>query len=107
MVALRIGADVWLTSPRLRGEVGLRRAMRSIVRSNPGEGDYPRVRICRESPSPHPLPAKSGAREKRHDAYPSCNIALRASASPISTKAEVTSGPPTRMRGGGFILFHA
>src|ERR1700716_3601966 len=27
---------------RLRGEVGLR--------SNPGEGDYPRVRVCRESP---------------------------------------------------------
>ncbi len=34
-------------------------------------------------------------------------IARRASASPISTKAEVTSGPPTRMRVGVFILFHS
>jgi hypothetical protein len=35
-----------LTSPRLRGEVGSLRAMRSIVRSDPGEGDSPRT--------PHP-----------------------------------------------------
>ena len=34
-------------------------------------------------------------------------IARRANASPISTKAEVTSGPPTRMRVGVFILFHS
>ena len=34
-------------------------------------------------------------------------IARRASASPISTKAEVTSGPPTKMRVGVFILFHS
>ena len=34
-------------------------------------------------------------------------MACRASASPISTKAEVTSGPPTRMRVGVFILFHS
>ena len=34
-------------------------------------------------------------------------IARRASASPISTKAEVTSGPPTRIRVGVFILFHS
>ena len=34
-------------------------------------------------------------------------IARRASARPISTKAEVTSGPPTRMRVGVFILFHS
>src|ERR1700730_17720864 len=34
-------------------------------------------------------------------------IALRASASPMSTKAEVTSGPPTRIRVGVFILFHS
>src|SRR5260370_987700 len=46
----------WLTSPRLRGEVGLR--------SNPGEGDYPRVRSCRESPSPRPSPRKRGATGK-------------------------------------------
>jgi NADPH:quinone reductase len=31
----------------------------------------------------------------------------RASARPISTNAEVTSGPPTRMRVGVFILFHS
>ena len=36
-----------------------------------------------------------------------CIIARRASARPISTKAEVTSGPPTRMRVGVFILFHS
>ncbi|MEY9209778.1 hypothetical protein ABIF05_008888 [Bradyrhizobium elkanii] len=30
-----------------------------------------------------------------------------ASARAISTKAEVTSGPPTRMRVGVFILFHS
>jgi hypothetical protein len=34
-------------------------------------------------------------------------IARRASASPISTNAEVTSGPPTRIRVGVFILFHS
>src|SRR5258705_8336300 len=47
----------WLTSPRLRGEVGLLRAMQSIVRSNPGEGDYPRVRSCPRAPHPDPLRA--------------------------------------------------
>src|SRR5258707_6505375 len=34
-------------------------------------------------------------------------IARRASARPISTKADVTSGPPTRMPVGVFILFHS
>ena len=34
-------------------------------------------------------------------------ITRRASASPISTKADVTSGPPTRIRVGVFILFHS
>ena len=43
---------------------------------------------------------------KSHEA-PARVIALRASESPISTKAEVTSGPPTRMRVGVFILFHS
>jgi hypothetical protein len=38
---------------------------------------------------------------------PTPTIARRASARPISTKAEVTSGPPTRMRVGVFILFHS
>jgi peptide/nickel transport system ATP-binding protein len=44
-----------LTSPRLRGEVGLR--------SNPGEGDSPPVALAERAPHPDPLPA-SGAREK-------------------------------------------
>ena len=44
-----------LTSPRLRGEVGLR--------SNPGEGDSPRVTLAEGAPHPDPLPA-SGEREK-------------------------------------------
>src|SRR5260221_4646833 len=64
------------------------------------------------APHPNPLPAKSGAREKEaltlsgtHPTPP--RIALRASESAISTKAEVTSGPPTRMRVGVFILFHS
>ena len=43
-----------LTSPRLRGEVGLQ--------SNPGEGDPPRVALAESPPHPDPLPA-SGARE--------------------------------------------
>ena len=34
-------------------------------------------------------------------------ITRRASASAINTKADVTSGPPTRMRVGVFILFHS
>ena len=34
-------------------------------------------------------------------------IARLASASPISTNADVTSGPPTRIRVGVFILFHS
>jgi peptide/nickel transport system ATP-binding protein len=44
------------TSPRLRGEVGLR--------SNPGEGDSPRVALAEGAPHPDPLPA-GGEREKR------------------------------------------
>ncbi len=43
------------TSPRLRGEVGLR--------SNPGEGYFQRLRSRSARPHPDPLPA-SGAREK-------------------------------------------
>jgi peptide/nickel transport system ATP-binding protein len=45
-----------LTSPRLRGEVGLQ--------SNPGEGDSPRTALAEKAPHPDPLPAKSGEREK-------------------------------------------
>jgi peptide/nickel transport system ATP-binding protein len=45
-----------LTSPRLRGEVGLR--------SNPGEGDSPHTVLAEAAPHPNPLPAKSGEREK-------------------------------------------
>jgi peptide/nickel transport system ATP-binding protein len=44
------------TSPRLRGEVGLR--------SNPGEGDSPRVTLAEGAPHPNPLPA-GGEREKQ------------------------------------------
>jgi peptide/nickel transport system ATP-binding protein len=44
-----------LTSPRLRGEVGLR--------SNPGEGGPPRTELAEAAPHPDPLPA-SGEREK-------------------------------------------
>src|SRR6185437_4658177 len=43
------------TSPRLRGEVGLR--------SNPGEGDSPRVPPVEGAPHHDPLPAKGGERE--------------------------------------------
>jgi DNA helicase-2/ATP-dependent DNA helicase PcrA len=43
------------TSPRLRGEVGLR--------SNPGEGDSPQTELLEAPPHPDPLPA-SGEREK-------------------------------------------
>src|SRR5258708_31040960 len=44
----------FFTSPRLRGEVG--------SRSDPGEGDSPRVRMRGESPSPQPSP-----REERRE----------------------------------------
>jgi peptide/nickel transport system ATP-binding protein len=52
------------TSPRLRGEVGLR--------SNPGEGDFPQFALAEGAPHPDPLrassarpdPAKGGEREK-------------------------------------------
>ena len=47
-----------LTSPRLRGEVGLR--------SNPGEGThraYIIFRICRDGPSPQPSPTPQGRGE--------------------------------------------
>jgi hypothetical protein len=48
------------TSPRLRGEVGLR--------SNPGEGDSPRtpmvLAFADNGPSPQPSPRKRGEREK-------------------------------------------
>jgi len=45
-----------LTSPRVRGEVGLR--------SNPGEGDSPPAALAETAPHPDPLPARSGEREK-------------------------------------------
>jgi len=44
-----------LTSPRLRGEVGLQ--------SNPGEGEPPRAESAESAPHPDPLPVKDGARE--------------------------------------------
>jgi ApbE superfamily uncharacterized protein (UPF0280 family) len=43
-----------VTSPRLRGEVGLQ--------SNPGEGLSPRVELVERAPHPNHLPAKSGER---------------------------------------------
>jgi peptide/nickel transport system ATP-binding protein len=46
---------VFLTSPRLRGGVGLR--------SNPGEGSSPQTGLAESPPHPNPLPA-SGAREQ-------------------------------------------
>jgi DNA helicase II / ATP-dependent DNA helicase PcrA len=44
------------TSPRLRGEVGLR--------SNPGEGDSSQTELLETAPHPDPLPVKDGEREK-------------------------------------------
>jgi len=52
-------------------------------------------------------PRTRGEGEAAAHKAPTLRIALRASDSPISTKAEVTSGPPTRMRVGVFILFHS
>src|SRR2546423_11147751 len=46
-----------LTSPRMRGEVGLR--------SNPGEGDSPLGAVADGVPHPDPLPVKNGEREKK------------------------------------------
>ncbi|WP_315768928.1 MULTISPECIES: ABC transporter ATP-binding protein [unclassified Bradyrhizobium] len=48
--------DVLVTSPRVRGEVG--------SRSDPGEGNSPRVVLPERAPYPDPLPV-SGEREKR------------------------------------------
>jgi DNA helicase-2/ATP-dependent DNA helicase PcrA len=45
-----------VASPRLRGEVG--------SRSDPGEGDPPRVEPAERAPHPDPLPASGGQREK-------------------------------------------
>jgi DNA helicase-2/ATP-dependent DNA helicase PcrA len=45
-----------LTSPRLRGEVGLQ--------SNPGEGDSPLAALVDGAPHPDPLPVKNGEREQ-------------------------------------------
>ena len=53
--------------------------------------------------SPKGPPGEGGSCDYRRRA----TIARRASASAISTKAEVTSLPPTRMRVGVFILFHS
>ena len=55
------GCALLLTSPRLRGEVGLR--------SNPGEGVQVHQRaaaFAERAPHPNPLPAKSGERESQH-----------------------------------------
>ena len=46
-------------------------------------------------------------RDGSRSAQPPRPILRRASVRPISTKAEVTSGPPTRIRVGVFILFHS
>jgi DNA helicase-2/ATP-dependent DNA helicase PcrA len=52
-----------LTSPRLRGEVGLPGS--AIARqSNPGEGDSPPTEPVERAPHPDPLPVKDGEREK-------------------------------------------
>jgi DNA helicase-2/ATP-dependent DNA helicase PcrA len=51
------------TSPRLRGEVGLR--------SNPGEGDSPQTELAMTAPHPSPLPVKDGEREQSAAAPPS------------------------------------
>jgi hypothetical protein len=51
-----------LTSPRLRGEVELLLAMRSIVQCNSGEGDSPRVQSGDRAPHPNPLPASGRKR---------------------------------------------
>jgi peptide/nickel transport system ATP-binding protein len=50
------GAASSSTSPRLRGEVGLR--------SNPGEGDSPGTVLVERAPHPSPLPVKDGEREE-------------------------------------------
>jgi DNA helicase II / ATP-dependent DNA helicase PcrA len=62
-----------ITSPRLRGEVGLQ--------SNPGEGDSPQVTLAETAPHPDPLRASSarldpasGEREKNAPAAPLKNI---------------------------------
>jgi peptide/nickel transport system ATP-binding protein len=54
------------TSPRARGEVGLR--------SNPGEGESPRVALAEAAPHPDPLPAKGGEREKIAEGDGSANV---------------------------------
>ncbi|WKA27415.1 ATP-dependent helicase [Bradyrhizobium roseum] len=55
-----------LTSPRLRGEVGLQ--------SNPGEGESPRAELVEAAPHPDPLPVKDGEREKIAPSAPLKNI---------------------------------
>jgi DNA helicase-2/ATP-dependent DNA helicase PcrA len=53
----------FLTSPRLRGEVGSPGS--AIARlSDPGEGDSPRTELSETAPHPAPLPVKDGEREK-------------------------------------------
>ena len=53
--ASKVGAAP-LTSPRLRGEVGLQ--------SNPGEGESPQAEVVEVAPHPNPLPGKDGEREQ-------------------------------------------
>jgi hypothetical protein len=66
-----------LTSPRLRGEVGLLLAMRSIVQSKSGEGGTPTAELSETPAHSNPLRASyarlgpaSGARERTADATP-------------------------------------
>ncbi|QHO71750.1 hypothetical protein ACH79_03035 [Bradyrhizobium sp. CCBAU 051011] len=58
-MSFRESVAVPLTSPRLRGEVGLR--------SNPGEGVQVsrRSELVERAPHPDPLPVKDGERERR------------------------------------------
>src|SRR6266566_2348892 len=63
MIALRIGADVWLTSPRLRGEVGLPRRCEASSGAIRVRGTIRAFSIRGGSPSPQP--SKSELRSSR------------------------------------------
>ena len=63
--------------------------------------------LVRAPPQLRAMPALPRQRRVKGSLNRHRAIARRAKASPISTKAEVTSGPPTRIRVGVFILFHS
>src|SRR5712672_71387 len=81
----------WLTSPRLRGEVGSLRAMQSIVRSNPGEGTIRESESVERPLTPTLSPQERGEGADRNPVMTRIQLTARAA---TFTVPMILSVPP-------------